>query len=159
MRYFYLILVGTLLSITPTQARLGDTTQKLLERFGKPAEQSPTGVGDLRQHVYFNNDLMITVLLTGDESIMEQYVRLKEPPKAGQPPTILPIAEELAQKILTANAEGSTWEPFESSADLRLFVRKDKKGFGSFSMNKGLITEVRISSKDMVDFAQKLRKP
>lgn len=159
MAYFILVLFCLWLAVVPAHARLGDSAQKLLERFGKSAEEAPTGVGDLRQHVYFNKDLMITVLLTGNESIMEQYVRLKEMPKAGQPPTILPIPESLAQAILAANAEGSAWEPFESNADLRRFVRKDKKGFGSFTMSKGLITEVRISSKDMVDFAQKLRKP
>lgn len=154
---FFLIVM--LCATSLLQARLGESPAKLEQRFGKALQQNPAGVGDLRQHVYLNKDLMITVLLTNNESVMEQYVRLKEAPKEGQKPVLLPIPEILAMKILSANAEGSEWEPFESNSALRRFIRKDQKGFASFSMEKGIITEVRISSKDMVDFAEKLRKP
>jgi len=154
-----LILAVCLTGTSILQARLGDSPEKLEQRFGKPLQQNPAGVGDLRQHVYINKDLMITVLLTGKESVLEQYVRMKETPKDGEKPLVIPIPEPLAMAILSANAEGSQWEPFESNSSLRRFIRKDQKGFASFAMEKGAITEVRISSKDMVDFAQKLRKP
>ncbi|GEM_PF-1047628 len=157
MRLFLVGLIIWLGGLELGQARLGDSAEKLLERFGVPEQQAPAGVGDLKQHVYFNKDLMITVLLTGNESVMEQYVRLKERPKEGQKPYILPIPEALAQAILKANQGDSSWEPYQSSPELRRFVRKDQKGFASFNMNKGMITELRVSSKDMVDFALKLR--
>ena len=158
MSKFVVFVVCSLLGSSLLQARLGESPQKLEQRFGKPLQQSPTGVGDLRQYIYINKDLMITVLVTSNESVMEQYVRLKEVPREGQKPVLVPIPEVLAQAILAANKEDSAWEPYESNSSLRRFFRKDQKGFASFAMEKGIISEVRISSKDMVDFAEKLRK-
>jgi hypothetical protein len=159
MSKWFLLLVCSFLADSALQARLGESPEKLEQRFGKALQQSPVGVGDLRQHVYINKDLMITVLITGKESVLEQYVRLKETPRTGQKAVLLPIPETLATAILAANAEGSTWEPYQSSSVIRRFVRKDEKGFAAYTMEKGIITEVRISSKDMIDFAQKLKKP
>jgi hypothetical protein len=157
-QFFYiLILIGGLAQVK-LQARLGESPEKLQERFGKPVQEMPVGVGDLRQYVYFNKDLMITVLVTKKESVLEQYVRLKEIPQEGQKPLITSIPEPLAQAILGANAEGSSWEDYESSSEIRRFIRKDQKGFAAFTMEKGIITEVRISSKEMVEFAQNLKK-
>jgi hypothetical protein len=152
-------LILSLAACSRVEARLGESKEKLEQRFGKPLQQSAVGVGDLRQHVYVNKDLMITVLVTANESVLEQYVRLKEAPKEGQKPVVIPIPEPLAMNILSANGEGSSWEPFESNSTLRRFIRKDQKGFATFTMEQGVITEVRISCKEMVDFAQKLRKP
>ncbi|NJK91594.1 MAG: hypothetical protein HC904_07085 [Blastochloris sp.] len=158
MKFVWMTLGLLGLTLSGVEARLGESPEQLEKRFGKPLQQVPAGVGDLRQYVYLNKDLMITILVTGNESVLEQYVRLKETPKPGQEPVLLPIPEALGQAILGRNAEGSSWEPYESNATLRRFVRKDQKAFGSFAMEKGSITEVRISSKDMVDFAEKLRK-
>jgi hypothetical protein len=148
LRLTLLLGFSLLLASLPLHARLGENEQELAQRFGAPIETQKIKQLDFEQRTYKKTPFLIGVTLIDGKSASEQYMLTTgKKDKAGNP-ALAPIAAELAQAILKANAADAEWNELEGELGKRRFLRSDKSALALFLMRGPAITEIRISSSE-----------
>jgi hypothetical protein len=115
-----LLTFGFIVAVTVTaQARLGETPDQLVARYGQPlneVDQKADGVKIPLAHVTFQRGgFQIDVTITDGLSVQEIFKKLN-----GQPIT---IAE--AQILLNANSQGREWNAPRKAHEALLWARDD----------------------------------
>jgi hypothetical protein len=101
------------------QARLGETADALVQRYGQPlSETDQKGEGDriaLADVIFQKGGFQIEVTVVDGRSVAEKFKKLN-----GQPLTTGEV-----RTLLAANAQGHEWAAPESAADGKLWTRDD----------------------------------
>lgn len=75
MKSAFLTLVLTLLALAPAQARLGETVQEIIQRFGTGQLSDIQRQPGAKTYKYFKDDFQIEVVIDQGKSIWEIYQR------------------------------------------------------------------------------------
>ncbi len=109
-----------ILGVTTTaQARLGETPDQLVARYGQPlTEKDQKAQGDkisLADVIFQKGGFQVEVTVTDGISVLESFRKLNNQP--------INLAE--VGILLTANSQGLNWEAPEKSGNLRIWTRDD----------------------------------
>lgn len=160
MKKSFIILLGTLITLTTAQARLGESVEQCKARYGEPQrialDESVTGVA-----TYSKNDLTITVHFLLGKANLIRY----------SPGLVSTVDFELAQYLLQINGRSKEWEqltkteivlqdiqdqnaqhPRVQMVDPILWKSKDSLLDASYSVGKGSF-EVRAAT-----FQERIRR-
>ena len=95
----YLIIIGALLAVSMSQARLGETIEQCRTRYGEPTRSELND--DLAGIVaYAKNDLVITVHFTNGKADLIRY----------SPGLVSTVDFELAKYLLQLNGRDKEWD-------------------------------------------------
>jgi hypothetical protein len=101
------------------QARVGETPDQLVERYGQPLKEvDQKGEGEkipLARVTFQKGGYQIDVTITGGVSVQETFKKLNSQP----------ITMEEAQILLNANAQGLVWNAPKKDGDATTWTRDD----------------------------------
>lgn len=87
-----------LTAVSPTQARVGETMEEIIVRFGQVHKDETSRIPGTDHYAYEKNGFKVEVIIAGGKSIFEVYHRNDKE-----------ITNEDIKELLKANEEGHSW--------------------------------------------------
>lgn len=91
-------------SLSPSQARIGETKAECEERYGKHQTKDPKQPGYDERRVYVKKNIAILIGFQGDEAVLLIYTKFKDR-------QTLPLSDAEIDTLLEANSNGKKWFP------------------------------------------------
>ena len=143
-----LLIIGLFLFGVPnlSQARIGDTLQQAIERYGKVVNKAPGN-----EFVMFKEaSYYITAHLYDDKTDAVTYVKTGSQSSAKSA-----FSDEEIEMLLRINGNGQTWEPSSTKAGMHEWKTEDRKLQAVYSESKFLVITTADYLKRLDEAAKK----
>jgi len=142
-----LILLLLLLGVTNIcQARIGDTLEEAIERYGKPLHKASADEFAMFKEVSY----YITAHFRDDKTDAITYVKV-----GSESSTKGAFSDDEIEMLLKINGNGQTWERSKAKAGLQKWKTEDRKLQAVYSESKFLVITTAVYVKRLEEAAKK----